>query len=418
MTIHSTRSGYIRYSHVILFLYAIVVACMISGYKGVANYIAFGSLLVLLFIWLVRRGWKVGMTKELLFVVWFMLYYVVTSLFNLDMDYFTTYTAYNLLLMFPVMICLILEKDQDRAFMRGCLKTTLVLWFAMCIYSIVLYIQNPTVARLAAADHETYSGVLIGGYQFAYGSSLLGVYFFSLLFDNRIKSGKIRWALIIGIVLLALAVYLTESTLTTFSFILGVIFVLLFDVNRDKSKEMSKRAIPIILLLAAVIVGYLVISANAATIATWLGRRTDIIFFRRVKEIFDSVFYDEQTRHYNERISLIEQSWKMFGSSPIFGVGYQYGNVFSSGKLMGVGNHSEIMDNLARHGIVGAIPLFGLYYRAFKRFHGSHVGVTAAFLLMISCNPFRQFGSCLILFLVLPLVEKLIMGVQKSSDLA
>lgn len=416
MTVNNSRRGDIGTQQLVWFLFALIAACMISGYKGIANYIAFGSMLALITVWVIGNNGRIGRTKELMLVVWFILYYVITSFFDLDVGYFATYASYNLLVFFPVIMCLILERSQNIGFMRSCIKAALVLWFAIAVYTAVFYLINPQAARLAASHQEFEDATIMGGYQFAYGSSLLGVYLFSLLFDKRITSRKTKFWLLIGVAVLALATYLTESALTTFSLILGVVIVLIFDRGRETKKTSASRIVMIVVLLGLVIAAYFAAASNASEIATWLDKRSNVLFFRRIGELFDATFLDVETGHYNKRVGLIEMSWNTFLKNPVFGVGYQFGNVFSGSRASGIGNHSEIMDLLARYGIVGAAPVFSLYYLAFKRIKGSHVGVLAAFALMMFCNPFMSFHSHLILFVLIPVMEILLANKREPEE--
>lgn len=415
MTVSISRRGVIGTHQLVLFLFAVVVACMISGYKGIANYIAFGAMLTLITIWVMNNNGRISGTKELGLVVWFILYYIVTSFFNLDVKYFATYLSYNLLVFFPVIMCLMLEKSQDIGFMRSCVKTALVLWFVLAGYTTAFYLANPQAARLAAS-HQEFENTVMGGYHFAYGSSLLGVYLFSLLFDKRIQKKATKIWMFLGIALLAMVTYLTESALTTFSLILGVVMVLLFDQNRDNNKSSVRKVAMIVVLMVLVFAGYFAVANNVEKIAAWLAQRSDTLFFRRLGEIVDATFFDQETGHYTKRVGLIEQSWFAFLSNPIFGIGYQFGNVFSASKTASIGNHSEIMDLLARYGIVGAAPVFALYYRAFKKNRGSHVGVLAAFALMVFCNPFMSFHSHLVLFTIIPAMETILAKKAEIPD--
>lgn len=59
------------------------------------------------------------------------------------------------------------------------------------------------------------------------------------------------------------------------------------------------------------------------------------------------------------RLELIQVSLKTFSKYPLFGVGEQIGNGYGD-KIIGA--HSFFADTLAKYGIIGCIPIFGLYF--------------------------------------------------------
>ena len=70
-----------------------------------------------------------------------------------------------------------------------------------------------------------------GGYQFAFGSAILLVYLLQFITDKTIER---KWHIItiIGCSVLFIEIVMTESTLTTFATIIGIVAWLFFD-NKD-----------------------------------------------------------------------------------------------------------------------------------------------------------------------------------------
>ena len=139
----------------------------------------------------------------------------------------------------------------------------------------------------------------------------------------------------------------------------------------------------------------------------WLDGHNEYLMLRRVKSLLQNYFFNFQTRHFSERTGLVKASFELFTESPIFGHGYKYGNVFSAGKAYGIGNHSELLDSLARYGLTGALPLFGIYYFSAKEYMKKHPGILVCFFMLVMFNPFITFASNLVLMLIIPVSEHL-----------
>jgi O-antigen ligase len=99
----------------------------------------------------------------------------------------------------------------------------------------------------------------------------------------------------------------------------------------------------------------------------------------------------------SDRISLYGTSFKTFLEYPIAGVGAYYSVAgVDVGLDQGIGGHSDLLDNLARYGLIGAglyLPiLLVLAFRAVREGKGTAYGKSALamwalFLLMCCSNP-------------------------------
>lgn len=395
-----------RSINLILLLFSIICFLQLSGLKGTANYITAGLLIIIGLLSLCSSGWRIH--NETGLVVLFIVFYVMTSILQIDIKYCVTYSINYFIILSPAMMLPVFERMIDKAggiSEKDIVRRLLIIWFAMVIISVVFYIQNPSAARILAANGDAYAGTLIGGYPLSYGSGLLCVAFFGSYMHCK-NNKKKKLMLLAGCIMLLVLVYLTESTLTTFATAVGLLVAF---VTNTKAKEKKKVAYYMFLLgvivMAALFV-YSQIESNITSIIAWLNTKSDVLIYRRIREIFNSVFLDVKSRHYSERTGLVSESLKLFAKSPLIGHGYKYGNVFSAGKAYGIGNHSEFFDCLAKYGIIGSMPLFLLYYKSMRQIAKQNLGVLASFVMMISFNPFITFASSLVVFIIIPLLYR------------
>lgn len=392
----------------VVLLNIIIVALMVSGLKGIANYFSFAFLLVIL--WIVIKHFDIAVMSPIKWFVLFIIYYSVTSMINLNTASFLTDVSYYVLAFSPLLIYNIISHSSKK-YSLFTLKGIALIWGFMTLYSIYIYLMNPMAARESS---DMFAGKLFGGYFFAYGSSLLCVYCFSLLFDERIKKTfKTRIVLLIAVVVLMVVIFMTNSTITTFATILGVSFTLIFDRILKKSEGEMKKKIEITLILVVSVAVYMFIWANIDRILSWLSDRNDVLFFKRVEELINGLLFDDTTTHYEKRADTLTASIQLFFESPILGVGYRFGNAFSEARFYGIGDHSAFLDTFARYGVVGAIPLIATYFYAMKDYCKRYLGVLLAFIVLVVFNPFISYQSNLIIFLFIPLLEHLL---NKQAD--
>lgn len=397
-------------------LFLIICILQLSGLKGIGNYTSIVLLLVCSLLMFCECNGKIH--KITAWIILFLVYYSITSLPNLNTKYFATYLANNMLSFFPAVYYnyYLHNEKSDRQKVKRKLIPLLFIWFLMVYLSIYFYILNPSAARVLARDGDAYQGSIIGGYPLAYGSALLCVALLGCQVKYRFR-GTIKLILMIQCISLLILIYLTESTLTTFATIIGLIVT--FFANPKIENKTNRIVYYFIVLFFAVLLfyfTYIYIEENINGILLWLQSRSDYLIYRRISEIFNSIFLDVETRHYEERHSLITNSLNLFIHSPIIGHGYKYGNVFSAGKVYGIGNHSEFFDSLARYGLVGFLPLFIIYFNNAKKIFTRNIGVLVTFLIMILCNPFISFSANLSFFLIIRLIYELCDEYEKNID--
>jgi hypothetical protein len=380
---------------------------MLSGLKGIANYASFTCVIVILAVWIIGQSGRIKYNRQLICVFMFLLFYAMTSFVNMHVDFFITEFSYYVISFSPVVIALLIEQREDKNAALCLVKITLFFWLLMCLRSISMYIANPNLARIAAADQSIVSGMIFGGYQFTFASALLCVYLFSVAKKNyEMISNRMRFALYVFCVLLFVEIYLTQSTVSTLGTIVGIITVLFLETKTENKKN---RVVRILIFCVLAIVCFVTFTISLEAIYIWLVQHSENLLFYRLKEVVDAFVYDSPSRHYAKRTDTITESLSTFINNPILGVGYKYGNVTSIGRsIYGVGNHSEFFDAMAQFGIIGGVPFLLTYYLPIKKYCMKNIGVVITLVILIVCNPFCYFLTNLIMMLFIPISSKLL----------
>lgn len=121
------------------------------------------------------------------------------------------------------------------------------------------------------------------------------------------------------------------------------------------------------------------------------------------------------------RVSL--KSWLRDPGSFLFGIGDHNWEAFSSTAASGVGNHSDIVDVLARYGIIGGVILFSsiiIYYKYLMKKYGTiyRWEIFSFFVILILMGFTKKFVAgepAIVLFLLLPLGLR-VFSYEKFSD--
>ena len=106
-------------------------------------------------------------------------------------------------------------------------------------------------------------------------------------------------------------------------------------------------------------------------------------------------------------------SLEVFCSSPILGIGYKAGYVFDKMEALGLGNHSEIIDSMAKYGIIGFVLLAGVFVHVISRVQkNDYPNESNCWLItligMMFFNPFISMQSLMALFLIIPTISQVI----------
>lgn len=354
--------------------------------------------------------------KTTVFLILFLLYYFLTSIFEADIPYVLTYEAVFFMLYSCYIPYLYYRGRGRRSEIIFIIFASLMAWAFFALSAIAFYQINPSAARTLAADFTAFDNLYIGGgYAIAFGSALLFVWIFSLLCKGYLNSNKLTKYFAFGfLILLFYLLIKTESTTTLLACIIGAVFSLIELLKN--SKNIGSRIL--LVILCFFIVGF-IISGGLSSFGTDLVAVTDdgandnvlLRRFNRIGEKLMSAGSDSTTENYvDERWGLVVMSWNKFLEYPIFGMGYTVGNIFSRLEESGLGTHSEICDMLAQHGLVGFFFFF-MYFKNALNCKGRKLannGFIVTMLIMALFNPFRYYHAFYALLTLMPFIELLI----------
>lgn len=398
---------YKKLSSIFIIIQLILYAAMISGYKGVAYYISIGAVLMFFVGVLATNEGRIPISKSWNSFMLFMAFYTITSMMNFDRGNFSVYAAYYILAFSPILIFEYLRRTSIVTITKS-LEAFMYVFLCFCIIAIGYYISNPRLARDMAAHMVEERLAIGGGYSLAYASAILGVYFFTKMLNGRIEK-KLKYIIIC--VICVLLVYLTESAITTMVMMIGFVIAIVLK-GRETSRNMEEDLVKFAAIGMVSIVVISLIIYNKYVIAEWFLNLIDgidnNILYSRIEEIINSFVYGKTSGHYEKRNGTLLASIEVFKEYPIFGKGYQYGNVFSLGQYYGIGDHSEILDALARYGIVGGFLWLYPYFKTIKQIFRKNLGTAITILLLMYFNPFMSFHSNAVVFMFIPLFEEIL----------
>lgn len=394
---------------ILLIIYQIAIyILMISGYKGVAYYISFGFIGLFVLKIFINTNGKVPTNKSWNSFMLFLVFYSVTSIYYFDKRNFYVYLIYYTIIFFPLLIFEYLKTRSTSEMMVKSLKSFTIVLVGFCLIAIGYYWANPGLAR-EMASHQVEGKLAIGGgYSLAYAAAIMCVYLFSKMINKRIDK-KIHYIVIC--IICAYLVYLTESSLTFFAMFVGLL-VSIIAKGKETDRDTTKDIVKFVFIGAVFVIIASVVIYNKYSIANWVldftAGKEDNIVYSRIEEVINELVYGKSTAHFEKRSGTLTDSIEIFKKNPIIGMGYKYGNVFSLGKQLGMGNHSEILDAFARYGVIGGCFWLTPYFVTLKKIFNKNFGCVITILMMMYFNPFVSFHSNTMMFLFIPLFEEIL----------
>lgn len=386
--------------------FAIWLFSLVSGYGTITNLIAAVFSIVYSLIAISMPGNK----KTIIAFFLFYAFHVATSLFYISSVYYLlgTCIAYTFAVYSPIFVDKIRTVRNNEQSDLTLFRISTFIWFLIVVISMYTYFNNPEGGRAYVSDHR--GGLLGGGYSATYASAVLGIVLFNYFLSSDKKLKKKRVFLLIGFILSAIHVIVTLSTLTLLGLLVGCILSIGFHGNK-------KNSVKGYLFLGIVILGVIMFLINAGSVGNWLiqlsSKVNNAVYSKRLYEVGIYLSFGDETHHMGNRIYTLSTSWETFLKYPLFGMGYKYGNNYTLLYQNGIGVHSELLDSLAKYGVVGSLPLFYVLYQQIKRIiksSSSSIGIPLVFALIVLFvfNPFISAQTMFMVFLYIPLlIERL-----------
>ena len=282
--------------------------------------------------------------------LWILILFIYFCLKHADFSF--SYIMY--IFCFGIGIYYINKNDVKAAIIISCM--CIVYFLIIAFTTLKAYTFVPGLSRILANGDKSviikrgagaYMTPFIAGYDAIYGFSELSVIILFCVLKKRMP--KILKVILSGVAFfLMIVVIKAEYLFAVMITFIGLFLVLFSVINNIKIK---------IITIGISLLSILVFFIFGQYICSWLAVNISINNFSiRLKEmanLFARNSYSEGT-DIGERFSLYSISILNFFEAPIFGKGT--GILFKT-----FGNHSTILDILAKYGIVGGVPLF-IYY--------------------------------------------------------
>ena len=406
------------------YLLSTIIAIVFICYSlaGITNvnylYISFGLLTIWIIISYIsdKKSFTAMLNKKKYFYFFlFMFYLLLSSLINSSLINIFKNLGEALVHFSPIFILSYYLQAKQITIIKKIIIISGLFYLFICLLALILYSNNPDAARIIASDRYALDSIVIGGgYGLAYGSAILTVYFFDVYRSKILKTKTHNFFLLIIIIFLSILVISTRSTITIlvmfFGFFLSILFMQTpksFNGSKSNNLFLIKKIIIIFLLIFSIFF-LLEFKKEVGSSIINIFSDSDNIVFKRIQEIgflmVDDNLDDEGTMAV--RFELMQQSISTFINSPIFGQGWEFGNLFELSKNY-VGNHSEWFDTLGKFGLLGGIPFFLTFMSALKEDKiktGKFIPPTyiIVFFFLGLFNPFRSFQSMYTLFFIIP----------------
>lgn len=349
-------------------------------------------------------------------VLWFLLYTLICGIIGGTIIFSLKQLGSGLIAFSPIVMFLYYFRYEGSQKQRLMLRGILIIWLFYSIKSIVFFSDNVGAARILASDARFYGDIAIGGaYVLAYGSAILAGLAINLILDRRVNGyiDVILWILIFFISIIL--VFMTESTVTLISMLVGIIYTVIFrnkkDITMVSGSTIDKKIIRRFLIFALLLIVFLLSREFVGKEIAILASNIDGIVGRRLLSFGNTLAGIEvgSDSYALNRVARNMMSLKSFFSHPLFGVCYQHGNGYDYHLLTELlGNHCEWSDALGNCGLIGGVPFLTIFIRNIRNVISLPAKISNGWivtLLMLGLfNPFRAVQPYLVVFFIVPLV--------------
>ncbi|MTI70089.1 MAG: hypothetical protein FH751_07555 [Firmicutes bacterium] len=404
------------------------VTFLIYSFSGSTNPISMYISFAMLVLWAIvsilsntKAFFKSITSKPMIFLYLHLLFLLMTAINIAGILQSVKLMGMALVVFSPLMIYDYYENFNIKKF-KIILYASISAMIIFGIKALVFYSNHRDAARRLATDETAFGDIAIGGgYQFAFAATIFIVYLVELLINKVIIKKKNKVLVILLIIFLFYLVLETKSTLTIISLFFGIGLTILnknpVKVINRKIIRTQKRGIRIsrIFKIGLLIILTMIIIFNIHDIGRFILfniNGSDVVS-QRLKEVgvvLANGLYESDYVVY--RLDRPMFSMTKFIESPLIGQGYKYGYIYKD-SLPYMGGHSEWLDALANYGMIGAFPFFSIFFIFFRRVK-KEIGMIistsyiSTFILMGFLNPLVVFHTSFVVFLLIPIINKII----------
>lgn len=227
------------------------------------------------------------------------------------------------------------------------------------IANIIELFENPNIQKYVtgAYDVDTSSSTL-GNTVYIFMMAIVANYTFDLSKQQR---GLRKISLLALVATIYFMVAISASVISGVAATVMIIARYIFGTIHSNSKL---RSIKMVILLIICLLALIIITFSREWIyrelTSYTAKISNYQIQWRVDQIVEQLFGDAQSVTLSGRKPRYELSWNQFLNSPIWGVGRS--------TVRQVGMHSQVLDDLARYGIIGVIVQAIVLYRFFKNY--------------------------------------------------
>ncbi|MDR3753288.1 MAG: O-antigen ligase family protein [Terracidiphilus sp.] len=344
------------------------------------------------FAMILRPGWPLQLTRCLYLVpLWLM--YAFCEAMRVGMD--DRFIGGSVLFLAPAFIYEYYGKDRGIltmlttvgiiSFMAGSIMSVKVLW----VHPLAARLMSTNWVISAAYAYLGHSGV--GDFRFTYGVAMLAPLMVAIAAGTD-RAKWLRVSMVVCACVFVYYLYLAAFAMSIYIVIAGTFLAVFFHIKRLPLKFAASLLTVVagllFLVFGADLMLYIARNVNSEVLA---------IKARAAASLLPGGQHTKEGQFASDRISLYGTSFKTLLEHPIAGVGAYYSVAgVDVGLEQGIGGHSDLLDNLARYGLVGAglyLPiLFPLAFRAVSEGKGTAYGKSALamwvlFFLMCCSNP-------------------------------
>lgn len=311
------------------------------------------------------------------------------------------YDVVNYILLFGFAINSILYCRLDNVKLdRIILCFSLIIVLLTIVTTLMGLLTNSDVARLltSSSTNESAANILrarnIGAFDFIYGLVIIFPVLVSMF--RKTRNRFFKCCIFIMIILTSLCVI--KSNFTTALILLFIGFWLPFVFSSGKNMVGKLLLIICIAIIASLLFPYFLKLIYSIT--------TSILAKEKIMGILMFLNGTENAGDVTSRVSMFQLSLSNFLSNPIFGVGGYYRITM----VLYVGKHAQFIDDLARYGIIGGIPILAFVIYCIKRsilikpddslYKSSLFPSIILFCLLGLLNPIYNYGILVSFFIV------------------
>lgn len=368
-------------------------------------------LLIIVIIWFVSvvlLGYKFKLKIKPIILA------VVCFITILIMQYFRVRPVTSLgnlltaiLAFYPIFIFYYIRKNTKYNIdvLKGILGLIILVTAFNAVHNIFLLIGDPTASKYLGGSVEiamtTYQITNVATPPFVAFTILLFPIFW-YYFENR-KGFQKLFYLLIALVTIIFA-YLAASSLALIALSIEIVMLLVFKIKNGYNR----------LFLVMFIIGLLLLTIIAreplGQMLVSLSYDVDNYFYsQRIGEVGHAMMGISHEGSFSARMQDTYISIKSFMRSPLWGVGFYFSQNINQ---TGIGMHSQIIDDLARYGLIGFGLLGYIYYSWIKnnfylaKSREINRIVTSILIAIVFLALFNMFSNVvygLLIFFVIPL---------------